>query len=115
MRLCLNTHSIRPFGPYAANKSSPSSSSSFYLPNITTVCTSTSIQFIRAVQLLEQGQTRTQTAAIKRSIRQLLGTYSITQVKYYKQTRKLEKSIFLMLFLKTFKNVKFTVDDSDKY
>jgi len=39
-------------------------------------------------------------------------TYSITQVKYYKQTRKLEKSAFSMLFLKTLKDVKFTVDGS---
>jgi len=42
--------------------------------------------------------------------KQLLSTYSITPVKYYKQTRKLEKkSVFSMLFLKTFKDVKFTV------
>ena len=40
-------------------------SSSFYLPYITTVCTSTSIQFRRAGQ---QGPTRTLTAALKRLI-----------------------------------------------
>jgi len=32
-----------------------------------------------------QGPTRTITAALKRVIKQLLGTYSITQVKYYKR------------------------------
>jgi len=32
----------------------------------------------------QQGPTRTLTAALKRVIKQLLGTYSITQVKYYK-------------------------------
>ena len=36
----------------------------------------------------QQGPTRTPTAALKRSIKQLLGTYSIAQVKYYNQTRK---------------------------
>ena len=41
----------------------------------------------------QQGPTRTLTATPKRSIKQLLGTYSITQVKYYKR-EKLEKSIF---------------------
>jgi len=63
---------------------SSSSSSSFYLPNNTTVCTFTSIHFRRAGQ---QGPTRTLTAALKRAIKQLLGrpTYSITQVKYYKR------------------------------
>ena len=55
--------------------------SSFYLPNTTTVCTSTSIQSTRARQ---QGPTRTLTAALKHVIKQLLGTYSITQVKYYR-------------------------------
>ena len=67
-----------------------SSSSSFYLPNNTAVCTSTSIQFRRAGQ---QGPTRTLTGALKRLIKQLLGTYSTTEVKYCKQTRKLEKSV----------------------
>ena len=33
----------------------------------------------------QQGPTRTPTAALKRVIKQLLGTYSITQVKYYKR------------------------------
>jgi len=47
---------------------------------------STSIQFRRAGQ---QGPTRTLTAALKRVIKQLLCTYSITQVKYYKKTRKI--------------------------
>ena len=51
-------------------------------PNNTTVCTLTSIQFRRSGQ---QGLTRTLTAALKRVIKQLLGTYSITQVKYYKR------------------------------
>ena len=57
------------------------------MPNNTTVCTSTSLQFRRAGQ---QGPTRTLTAAIKRVIKQLLGTYSITQVKSTKKkTRKI--------------------------
>jgi len=43
------------------------------------------------------------TAALKRVMKQLLGTYSTTLVKYYKQTRKLKKSIFSMLFLKRLK------------
>jgi len=30
----------------------------------------------------------------KRLIKQLLGTYSTTQIKYYKQTRKVEKPVF---------------------
>jgi len=55
------------------------SSSSLYLPNNTTVCTSTLIQFRRAEQ---QGPTRTLTAAPKRLIKQLLGIYSTAQVKY---------------------------------
>jgi len=46
-----------------------------------TLCTSTSIQVRRAGQ---QGPIRTLTAALKRSIKQLLGIYSITEVKYYK-------------------------------
>jgi len=45
----------------------------------------------------------------KRLIQQLLGRPT-TQVKYYKQTRKLEKSIFSVLFLKIFKDVNCTVD-----
>ena len=54
------------------------------------------------------------TAALKRSIKQLLGrpTYSIAHVKYYKHAIKLEK-INHNLFNavpKTFKDVKFTVD-----
>jgi len=49
------------------------------------VCTSTSIQLRRAGQ---QGPTRTLTAALKRVMKQLLGTYSTTLVKYYIQTRK---------------------------
>ena len=79
-----------------------SSSSSFYSPNNTIVCTSTSIHFRRAGQ---QGPTRTLTAALKHSIKQLMGTYSTRQIKYYNQTRKLEKSTFSMLFLKTVKDV----------
>jgi len=60
----------------------------FFVCLIIRACTSTSIHFRRAGQ---QGPTRTLTAALKRVIKQLLGTYSIEQVKYYKQTRKLEK------------------------
>jgi len=44
-------------------------------------------------------------------MKQLLGTYSSAQVKYYK-TRKLEKSVFFSAVRKTFKDVKFTVDGS---
>ena len=33
----------------------------------------------------QQGPTRTLTAGLERVIKQLLGTYSITQVKYYKR------------------------------
>ena len=33
------------------------------------------------------------TAALKRSMKQLLGTCSTAQVKHYRQTRKLEKKI----------------------
>ena len=33
----------------------------------------------------QQDPTRTLTAALKRELKQLLGTYSITQVKYYKR------------------------------
>jgi len=67
-------------------------SSSFYLPNNTTVCTSTSVQLRRAGQ---QGLTGTLSAVLEHThplkceIKQLLGAYSITQVKYYKHTRKL--------------------------
>ena len=39
-------------------------------------------------------------------MKQLLGTYSATQAKYYKQTRKLEKSL-LSAVPETFKIVKF--------
>jgi len=72
-------------------------SSSFYLPNDTTVLRS--IQLRRAEQ---QGPTGTLTAAPKRLIKQLLGTHSITQVKYCRQTRKVEKSFFSFLFLKNY-------------
>jgi len=51
---------------------------------------------------------------VKRAIKQLPGTYSITEVKYHKR-EKLEKSIFSTLFLKTFKDVKFTVDECIDY
>ena len=41
----------------------------------------------------------TLTAALKRVIKQLLGTYSITQVKHYKRENEKNQSIFSMLFL----------------
>ena len=43
-----------------------------------------------------------------------MGTYSTTRASEILQTneKKLEKSIFPVLFLKTFKDVKFTVDGS---
>jgi len=63
--------------------------SSFFVCSIIRACTSTSIHFRRAGQ---RGPTRTLTAALKRVIKQLLGTYSIEQVKYYKHARKLEKN-----------------------
>ena len=50
-----------------------------YLPNNTTVCTFTSIQFTRAGQ---QGPTRTLTAALKRVIKQLLDSLHIISHKY---------------------------------
>jgi len=59
----------------------------------------------------QQGPTTTLTAALKRLIKQLLGTYSTIQVKYYKQ-KKTKKLIFSMLFLKTFKDVKLSLDGS---
>ena len=59
----------------------------------------------------QQGPTRTLTVALKRSIKQLLGTYSITQVKHHKR-ENYRNQFFSTLFLKTFKNAKFTVDGS---
>jgi len=79
-RVCCNTRER--FRDVLRRLSSSSSSSSLYLPNNTTVCTSTSIHLRREGQ---QGLTRTLTAALKRLTKQLLDTYSITQVKYYKQ------------------------------
>jgi len=38
------------------------------------------------------------------------GYITTAQVKYYRQTRTLETSVLSMLFLKTFKDVKFTLD-----
>jgi len=65
-----------------------SSSSSFYLPNNTTVYTFAWIRFRRAGQ---QGPIRTLTAALKCSIKkQSLGAYTITQIKLL-QTRKTRK------------------------
>ena len=84
-----------------------SSSSSFYSSNNLAVRTSTSIQLRRAKQ---QGPTRTLAAALKRVLKQLLGTYSTTQVK---QTNKKTRKINLFNAVpKTFKDVKFTVDGS---
>ena len=56
----------------------------------------------------QQGLTRTVTAALK----SFHNTVTVTQVKYCKKTRKLEESIFSMLFLKTFKDAVFAVDGS---
>ena len=50
------------------------SSLSFYLPNDSRVCTSTSIG-----PTFSNSRTRTLTAALKRLIKQLLGTYSTTR------------------------------------
>jgi len=65
------------------------------------------MQFRRAGQ---QGPTRTLTGALKRVMKQLLGIYSITPVKYYTETRKLEKNQSFNAIPKTFKGVKLTVD-----
>jgi len=72
------------------------------------VCTFASIQFRRAGQ---QGPTRTLTAALKRVIKQLLGTYSITQVKYHKNEKSREINLFNAV-PKTITDAKFTVDGS---
>jgi len=60
----------------------------------------------------QQGPTRTLAAALKRVIK--LTGYIFYHTNKILQRRKLEKSIFSMLFLKTFKDVKFrpTVDGS---
>ena len=81
-------------------------SASFYLPNNTTVCTSTSTQLRRAGQ---QGLTRTLTAALERVIKQL-PSKSITQVKYYNTNEKTRKINLFNAIPKTVKDVKFTVD-----
>ena len=58
----------------------------------------------------QQGPTRTPTAALKRALKQLLGSgYIFYHTSKILQTRKLEKSAFPMPFLKTFKDVTFTV------
>jgi len=62
------------------------------------------IDFRRAGQ---QGPTRTLTAALKRSVKQLLGTYSITKVHITNEkTREIN---FFNAVPKTFKGAKFTV------
>jgi len=61
---------------------SSSSSSSFICPIIQQYAHLRRYNFRRAGQ---QGPTRALTAALKRVIKQLTGTYSITQVKYYKR------------------------------
>jgi len=58
----------------------------------------------------QQGPIRTLTAALKRSIKTVTGCiFYHTSKKYYKR-EKLDKTIFSMLFLKTFKDAKFVVD-----
>jgi len=49
------------------------------------------VRLICAIKYYLLTYLRTLTAALKRLIKQLLDAYSTTQVKYYKQTRKLEK------------------------
>jgi len=56
----------------------------------------------------QQGPTRTLTAALKRVIKQLLGTYSITQVNITNEKTR-EINLFNSV-PKTFKDAKFTVD-----
>jgi len=60
----------------------------------------------------QQGPIRTLTAALKMFNKKQspVGAYSITQIKILQTRKKLDKSIFLMLFLKTFKDAKFVVD-----
>ena len=77
----------------------------FYLPNNTTVCASTSIQMRKAGQ---QGPTRTLTAALKCSIKQLHNYYK-GKVLQNKKSRKIN---ILNVVRKAFKGVKFTVDGS---
>ena len=88
---CIMPNSHCPTLRDATKLFSVASSSSFYLPNNTTVCTSTSIQVRRAGQ---QGPTRTLTAALKRSIKQLLGrAYIFYHTSKILQTRKLENQV----------------------
>ena len=49
------------------------------------------VRLICAIKFYLLTYLRTLTAALKRLIKQFLDAYSTTQVKYYKQTRKLEK------------------------
>ena len=58
----------------------------------------------------QQGPTRTLKTAVKSVIKQLLGTYSITHVKYYKRETR-EINLFNDV-PNTFKDAKFTVDGS---
>jgi len=101
-------HSYRPRYIYDTIRLSSlsSSSSSFICPIIQQYAHLHRYNVGRAGQ---QGPTRTLTAALKRVIKQFWGTYSYHTSKIL-QTRKLEKSVFSMLFPKTFKDAKFTVN-----
>jgi len=68
-----------------------SSSSSFYSPNNTTVCTSTSIHFRRAGQ---QGPTRTLTAALKTFNKALNGYIFYETNKILQSNKKTRKINF---------------------
>jgi len=57
----------------------------------------------------QQGPIRTLTAALKRSIKTVTGCIFYHTNKNITHEKKLEKSIFSMLFLKTFKYAKFVV------
>ena len=88
--------------------SSSSSSSSFILPNNTTVCTFISIQF----QKSRTARSDKDTNSCPKTCNKTVTGYIFYHTSKILQTRKLEKSVFSMLFLKTFKDVKFTVDGS---
>jgi len=99
LRLVLNCDLLTMAKIFIGVRSS-SSSSSFYLPNNKTICTSTSIQFRRAGQ---QGSTRTVTVT---------GYIFYHMNKTLQTNKKTRKIDFFQWCSKKFKDVKFTVDGS---
>ena len=81
---------------------------SFYLPNNTTAHTFASIQFYKSRTARSDKNTN---SCLKTCNKTVTG-YIFYHTSKILQTRKLQKSIFSMLFLKTFKDAKFTVDGS---